>query len=428
MMSKRLSDWLLVPVRTPTRAVLSMAAVALLALGGWHGLGVYRFHRDEAAAREALANYNFPEAQRRLASCLALRPDDPAVLLLAAQAARRDGLLDEAGGYLHRYYQRVSRSTPEGALQGVLLQVQRGEVKENVRALIDYLEVRHPDSEQILESLAQGCVHVYRLDEASFWTKQLLDRFPGNPIGRLLDAQTHATLHHREKAVEITSQLVEDYPDDDKARLYLAGLLFTAHQYEQAAHHYRELHRRQPAELMPLLGLVRSLLTLERLDEAAPLLRELEEKHADNSDALLECGRFALRQKRPADAESLLRRALVLAPNDHEVHYELAVCLGQLGRTNESRQHQERFKQIEADLILLEKTVAAMVKTPNDPAPRREAGRICLRNGQVAEGLRWLNGVLDVAPDDKPTHQILADFYASEGDVERARFHRDKAR
>jgi tetratricopeptide (TPR) repeat protein len=408
--------------------VLSVVAVALLALGGWHGLRVLRFHRDEAAAREALAKYNFPEARRRLASCLALRPGDPAVLVLAAQAARRDGLLDEAGEYLRRHYQRVRGSTPEAALQGVLLQVQRGEVKANVHALIDYLEVRHPDSEQILEALAQGCVHVYRLDEASFWTKQLLDRSPDNPVGRLLDAQTNETLHHREKAVEITSRLVEDYPGYDKARLYLAGLLFKDHQYDKAAHHYRELHRRQPAEVMPLLGLVRSLLTLERFDEAAPLLRELEEKHADNSDALLECGRFALHQKRPADAESLLRRAVLLAPNDHEVHFELAVCLGQLGRTNESRQHLERFKQIEADLILLEKTVAAMVKTPNDPGPRREAGRICLRNGQVSEGFRWLDGVLEVAPDDKPSHQILADFYASQGDVERAKFHRDKAR
>jgi predicted Zn-dependent protease len=427
-MSKRLSDWLLVPVRTPTRAVLSLVAVALLALGGWYGLRVLRFHRDEASAREALAKNNFPEARRRLASCLALRPDDPAALVLAAQAARRDGLLDEAGGYLQRYYKRVGGSTPEGALQGVLLQVQRGAVKENVHALLDYLEVRHPDSEQILEALAQGCVHVYRLDEASFWTKQLLDRFPDNPVGRLLDAQTNETLHHREKAAEITSRLVEDYPEYDKARLYLAGLLFKDHQYEKAADHYRELHRRQPAELMPLLGLARSLLTLERIDEAAPFLRGLEEKHADNSDALLECGRFALRQKRPADAESLLRRAVLLAPNDHEVHFELAVCLEQLGRTNESRQHLERFKQIEADLVLLEKTVTAMVKAPNDPGPRREAGRICLRNGQVSEGFRWLDGALEVAPDDKPTHQILADFYASQGDVARARFHRDKAR
>jgi tetratricopeptide (TPR) repeat protein len=421
-----LRDRLLFPVRTRTGVVLSAALLALLAVAGWLGARALLFHRDEAAAREALARYDFPEARRRLASCLALRPGDPAALLLAVQAARRDGLPDEAQEYLDRYRERARDRSPEAALQGTLLQVQRGLVKEHVGGLLEYLEIRHPDSEQILEALAQGCVHVYRLDEAMFWTKQLLDRFPGNPVGRLLDAQTNETLRRPERAREIAGRLVEEYPGNDKARLYLAGLLRKDHQYDEAARHYRELRRRRPDDVWPLLGLVRCLLPLERFDEAGPLLGELE-RHADNSEAQLECGRFALSQKRPADAEPFLRRAAALAPNDADVHRELAVCLGQLNRTSESRQHLERSRQIEADLMLLEKAFAAMAKAPNDPGPRREAGRICLRNGQVAEGLRWLDGALELAPGDKPTHEILADYYASQGDLERARFHRDKA-
>jgi tetratricopeptide (TPR) repeat protein len=415
-------------LRSPAGAALSAAVLALLAFTGWHGARALRFHRDEAAAREALARYDFPEARRRLASCLGLRPADPEALLLAAQAARRDGQLDEAQDYLDRQWQQAGRSTPEAALQGTLVQVQRGLVKEHVRELLEYLEIRHTDSEQILEALAQGCVRVYRLDEALFWTKQLRDRFPANPVGRLIDAQTNETLLRTERALEIARRLVEDYPDNDKARLYLAELLARGRQYEEAADHYRELHRRQPAALAPLLGLVRALLSLERLDEAAPLLRELAEAHADNADALLERGRFALARKRPADAEPLLRRAADLAPNDADVHRALAVCLGQLGGAEESRRHLERSQQIEADLMRLEKAVTAMSQKPNDPGPRREAGAICLRNGQVAEGLRWLDGALEVAPDDKPTHQLLADFYASQGDAGRARFHQDKAR
>jgi predicted Zn-dependent protease len=427
-MPTRLPPRLLSPVRTPTRAALAAAALALLALAGWQGVRVLRFHRDRAAAREALAAYDFPEARARLAACLALRPRDPAVLLLAAQAARRDGLLDDAQEHFDRYQEQVGGATPEGALQWVLLQVQRGLVKEHVHALLEYVEIRHPESEQILEALAQGCVQVYRLDEGSFWTKQLLDRFSHNPVGRLIDAQTHETLRRRERAVEIARRLVEDYPGNAKARLYLAELLSKGRRYEEAADHYRELHRRQPAAVAPLLGLVRALVTLGRLDEAEPLLRELEEGHADNSEALLECGRFALRQERPADAEPLLRRALLLAPNDHEIHYELAVCLRQLNRTEESQRHLERFQQIEADLLGLEKALQAMVQAPADPAPRLEAGRICLRNGQVAEGLRWLSGVLELVPDHKPTHELLADHFESVGDTAQAKHHRARAR
>ncbi len=427
-MPPRLRDWLLFPVRTPARAALSAVAVALLALAGWYGLRTLRFHRDLEAAQEALAGYDFPEARRRLASCLGLRPTGPVVLLLAAQAARRDGLLDEAQEHLDRYRKRVGGPTPEGALESSLVQVQRGLVKEHVHDLLAHVEVRHPESEQILEALAQGCVHTYRLDQASFFTKQLLDRFPDNPVGRLLDAQAHETLRRPGRALEVMRRLVEDYPGNDKARLYLARLLHREHRYEEAARHYAELHRRQPAEVAPLLGLVRALLTLERLDEAGPLLRRLEEEHADNSEALLQCARFALSQKRPADAEPLLRRALRLAPHDHEVHFGLAVCLGQLDRADESRRHLERFKQIEADMKRLEKVFEAMVKAPADPGPRLEAGRICLRNGQVSEGLRWLSGVLELVPDHKEAHQVLADHFTSVGNTTQAEYHRARAR
>ena len=98
-----------------------------------------------------------------------------------------------------------------------------------------------------------------------------------------------------------------------------------------------------------------------------------------------------------------------------------------MGRRDEARQHLERSLQIEADLVRLEKVLEETARLPNDPRPRREAGEICLRNGQVAEGLRWLNGALDVAPNDRPTHQLLADFYASQGDTQRASLHRRKA-
>jgi predicted Zn-dependent protease len=428
IMVSRLRNWLLFPVRTPARAAVSAVVLAALALAGWQGLRVLRFHQDRTAAEEALAAHDFPRARRLLASCLDQRPHDPAVLLLAAQAARRDGYLDDAQEYLDRYQARVRTATPEGALQWALLRVQQGLVKENVHDLIAQVDIRHPASEQILEALAQGCVHVYRLDEASFWTKQLLDRFPDNPVGRLIHAQTTETLGRLDRAGALMQALVEDYPENDRARLFLARILTKGRQYEEAAQHFRELRRRQPGDVMILLGLVRALLPLEQLDEAGPLLRELEEEHADNSEAMLECGRFALRQKRPADAERLLRRALELAPHDHEIHYHLSVCLQQLERPEESRRHLARFKQIEDDLKRLEQLVEATVKKPSEPGPRLEAGQICLRNGQAAEGLRWLYGVLDLVPAHKPTHQALAEHFESIGDSPRAEYHRQRAR
>jgi predicted Zn-dependent protease len=421
-MLARLRQWLLAPFRTRVRAAWTAAALVLLAGAAWHGLRVCQYSADQAAAEAALAIYDFPEAERRLKNCLRLRPADAPTLLLAAQAARRDGRLDDAQEYLDRY----PESDLDSALQWVLVRVQGGSVGEHVYDLIEQLEIRHPASEQIIEALAQGSVHVYRLNEARFWTKQLLERFPKNPVGRMLEAQTDETMRRREHALEIVRGLVEEYPHFDKARLYLADLLAKDRLYDEAAEHYAALYQTRPDDVAPLLGLVRCLVMVERLDEAEPLVRELQARHAQVSAALLECGRFALRRGRPAEAEPVLRRAAELSPHDHEIHHELAVCLGQLGRRAESERHLERFRQIESDLKLLDAAFQAMTKAPNDPAPRWEAGRICLRNGQTAEGLRWLAGALQADPNHAPTHLTLAEHFAAQGNESQAAYHRQR--
>lgn len=398
--------------------------LALLAGAAWYGIRAWRIRAGKEEATRALAAYDFPEARRLLDACLERAPHDLEALLLAAQAARRDDRLDEAQKHLDAYRSLVDVVPPEGTLQTTLLLVRRGQVKKHVHAFIEQIEIRHPAREQMLEALALGSVQVYRLDEGSFWTRQLLDRFPRNPIGRLLDARTHETLRRRERSLAITRKLLEDFPEHDAARLYLAGLLTKTHQYEEAESLYRELHRRRPADLAPLFGLTLVLLKTERAEDACPLLRKMEAEHGDSPLALLECARFALQENQLEEAEALLRRGLKVAPHDHELHYSLAQCLERLGRTAEARPHLDRFRKIEADMKLLDEAFQATIKTPADPAPRLEAGRICLRNGQTAEGLRWLYGVLDLVPSHQGAHRLLADHYEAAGEAALAEQHR----
>jgi Flp pilus assembly protein TadD len=297
-----------------------------------------------------------------------------------------------------------------------------------VDGLIEHLEEHHPQSEQIFEALAMGCVQNYELDRAQFWMTELLEKWPKNGIGRLLRAQTIDTRGNREKALALLIDLVKDYPKYVRPRTSLADMLFKSRRYREAAIEYAILLEQQPGTIVPLLGLASSYDRMGDLDKARPLMRQLEEQYPDDSAAVLECGRFALVEKRTADAERFLRRAAELTPNDNEVHRQLGMCLEQLGKHDESDYHLARCREIEADLSRLEKALESMIKTPNDPKPRREAGEICLRNGQVSEGLRWLQGALDLVPNDKATRKILADYYASQGDQERANFYASKAR
>jgi Flp pilus assembly protein TadD len=414
-------------VRTRRRAVLTAAALAALGLLAWHGVRLYRADRAVARAGAALARYDFGAARDHLRAAADLRPRDPAVWLLAAQAARRDG--DPAAAKAHlRRYQALAGTTPDGRLEQSLQDAQAGDIERDVFDLTTKVDAGHPAAEQILEALAVGSAHTYQFNLVGLWLHHLLKDYPKNPVGRLLRAQTDDVLGKRDLAAAGCRSLLADFPDHVKAKVLLAGLLYRAHQYGEAADLYAELRRDRPDDLGALLGLARCRDRMGRVDEARTLVRELEERFPDNSEALLESARFALEEGRAGDAEGLLRRAVRLAPNDHEIHYQLGLCLERAGRTDEARHHLERFKQIEADLARLEALVKEVVNRPRDPAPRREAGLICLRNGQPAEGLRWLQGALEVAPDDKATHAALAEYFTGQSDLERSTFHRQRAR
>ncbi len=415
---------LLFPLRRPGRTLLAGALLGLSAGLVWYAVTAWRFHRDRAQAAKALAEYDFASARQLLERCVQQRPRDPEVRLLAAQAARRDGDLDPAEAHLDVYRQLVGAPTSDGALEWAMLQAQRGRVHEVVNDLIASLEVRHPASEQILEALAMGCVQVYQLERARFWIQELLARHPNNPTGRLLLAQTAESLGNTDKALAALRDLVADRPQHTKARESLAETLYRSLEYEEAGTHYAELCRQQPGQVKPLLGLARCRYRQGLRDEARPLLRRLQEQFPNDSEVLLECGRFAMGEERLEDAEPLVRRALELSPHDHEALYVLGVCLQQQGRPEEASRYLDRFKQIEADLVRLEQAFEAVARGPADPAPRLEAGEICLRNGQEAEGVRWLQGALEVFPSQAAAHQAVAEVCERAGRPDLAAGHR----
>jgi len=399
------------------------AAFAGLLVLGWRGGALLWVHFDRSRAERALAEYDFTEGRRRLERCVRFCPGDLDLRLLAARTARRDGDLDTARRHLDAYYREAGRQPSDAAaLERQLATAQQGGVHEVVKDLLEAIEIHHPQTELILESLAMGCVSNYQLGEARFWIDELQERSPKNAIGRLLKAQTTDTQGHREKAISLLRELTADYPKYYKARQSLADILFKSQRYREAIEEYQALLQQRPEELMPLLGLASSY---DRLGDsgAASLMQQLRERFPDNSEALLECGRHFLGRGNPAEAEPIFRKAAEMAPFDHDVHREFAVCLEQLGKSEESKQHLERFRQIEADLILLEKTLDELAKRPNDSGLRRKAGEICLRNGQQSEGLRWLYGTLDHVPDDRLTHQMLADYWTAHGDTRRAADH-----
>ena len=415
-----------IPMRYTKRAFVLLIAVAGLGIGSWYGVRALRFERARAAAESARAGFDFQKERAELQECLRLRPDNPPLLLLAASAARRDGDLADAERNLGRYRELTAGTTPEGLLQETLLRTVSGPLEKDVEYLIALADRRQPPHprEEIFEALTVGSNTIYQLERTRFWIEQLSKHYPRNAIGRLIRAQLDETLNKRESAEEECRRILADFPAFDRARLFLASMLGRRQKYYEAVEQFKSLRGRRPDDVAVLLGLVGCL---ERLGQtrrgAAPRTgtrrtvsgqqRGIASRrpHRDSRTALAGCRAppRPSRQDRPLrlrDPPGTRGVPLSTEPPGRGATARRAKPRNR-GRPCETRWSSGRGGQ-----------------DASRSRAAREAGRICIKNGQSSEGLRWLVGALEFAPDHKPTHEALAEYYAARGDLARAKHHR----
>jgi tetratricopeptide (TPR) repeat protein len=407
----------------------------LLGVGGYFLAPQLWAWRHLEQGREALRQRNFPDALSHLRSCLEVWPADPATHLLAAQAARRAGLVEEAERHLRRCAQLPT--APEALrLEHSLLRATTGDLAPMEADLLD--RVRRDSSREdkdsratavsILEALTAGHVRMQHFPEALRCAEDLLRREPDHVQGLLWHGWAKERLGRYEEALEDYGRAVALRPDDVMARLSLGELLLYFSRADDAVEHFAFLHDRQPADVSSnpavRLGLARCRRGLGQTEEARRLLEELVREFPQEAPILRERGQLALEEGQAADAEDWLRRALALAPHDRLTNFALYQCLQGRGKTEEARGYLEEVRRIDADLKRLSQLQAALSKPSRTPAQRREAGLLCLRLGRELEGLGWLFSSLQEDPRQPEVHQALADYFERTGQAERAARHR----
>jgi predicted Zn-dependent protease len=178
---------------------------------------------------------------------------------------------------------------------------------------------------------------------------------------------------------------------------------------------------------MVLLGLARCRTELHQPEAARPILDGLLATHPGDGLILLERGKVALQSSELAEAESYLRKAVAASPHNQTANYLLGQCLNQRGRPEEALQYMQEADRIHSELERLRDLMRQTRDAPPDPNTRYEIGRLLLQNAHEQEGLVWLEGLLETAPQHVPTHELLSDYYERKGDVSRAARHRQLA-
>jgi len=355
------------PIGRKLRRV-GLAVLALLVVGVvGHRVALHFWAKHHyGLAATALERRDFPQARSHLEKCLSVWPGEPAVLLLAAQTARRMRDFDEA-----IRYQKLCKK--KGLGEGLEREYALLELQEGDLAAADWYQTfcaDHPDSAEtplILEAIIVGRLNVLfplyaekpaargkavpGLAELRQAVDQWLRLRPGDADqvqGLVWRGRALRVLGEHARAVGDFREALRRDPDHFEGRLVLA-LAVVQDAPEEAATCFEALRRRDPNNPTIRLALARVRRCLGQLEQARKLLEELQASRPDDVGCLLESGHLALDALQPYEAERLLRRALTLAPRMPEIHLALSRCLLQLGRAREAKQHQDLFLSLDAE-------------------------------------------------------------------------------
>jgi tetratricopeptide (TPR) repeat protein len=416
--------------RRPGRSIAVLVLLTLIAVGlGMGGAQLWAAYHFRAARRD-LARYHPAEAGDHLAKCLRVWPDDPDVLFLAAQAARRSGLFDMAEDFLNRAQELRGRDD-QAVLERALLTAERGDVDDVLKFCKARAEANDAESPLVLEALARGSLRAYpyRLNDADWALGVWLGRDPDNPMALMLRGRLDHERFADTAAAAAFRRALEIDPELDEARDRLARLLLEINQPAEALPHLEYLRGRQPWEPALAVRQAQCLKELGRQEEAVSLLDQVLAFHPNLGSALALRGKLALQAGQDAEAEGFLRRALERTPYDASLLPALHDCLSHQGKNDQVRELDARVKQTREDMERLDTLLGEdLQRRPDDLAAQYEAGTILLRIGAYEEGLRRLEAVTRLDPRHVKAHQALADFYQRAGEPLKAAKHQRLAR
>lgn len=398
--------------------------LALAALLGWAGYRGYRSATARGhfrAAQQALDRRDWSMAREQLEACLSSCPDDSDAHRLAARAARRLDLLDEAQRHLAACERLAGGESQATKIERALLRVHRGDLASEEEFLRYCIAQDAPDAGEILDVLSTALILDYRVPEAHQCLEELLRRQPNDCDILLRRAFTAQSQGWYTVAVESRQRALELRPDADSVRLELVDNLLTLGRYAEAREQLAALRRKWPDHPGVLFSLARCLAEQGEKDRAVELLDRLLVQEPNNPSVCGERGRLCLERDRPEEALIYLRRATAQSPPNRTLLLRLADCLRLLGKHDEARPYLEQAEGLQSDTVLaLQLSKRYREGGRNDADLCHQLGVVLLRLGKTDDARRFFRKALKINPNHRPAQKSLAAIEAGAGDGQAA--------
>jgi predicted Zn-dependent protease len=407
------------------RRIVIVLVSLVLAIGGAVAIIAVRTNRAAASGvREAIAAGRFDEAATLLERWRPGRPRSGEQEFLTGQIELGRGRFAEGLASLDRARALGYAPAVVERLRAITLARlgRHDEAAPVLRSIL--LRSSEPDPEAA-EALARSSMETFQFAAADWALKRWAQDAPRASRPYLWKAD----LDRRIEAE--SSVIIRDYgealrrdPESGPAKLGLAHVLREAHRSSEAVPLYASYLARAPDDPAAHLGLGRAY---SELGDETAALRHLDralELAPNDVPTLIERAQIDVRNGSFTRALDFLGRAAQVDPFEPEVHYCQALVLNRQGRRDEARAEQETCRRLRSDMARINEIRIGLVRDPNNRTLQYEAASWMILHGHPDEGLRWANRLLRLDPDHAPTHQLLADYYARQGQHGLANYHR----
>ncbi|MCA9086372.1 MAG: tetratricopeptide repeat protein, partial [Planctomycetaceae bacterium] len=287
------------------------------------------------------------------------------------------------------------------------------------------------ESREICESYAFGSLLSGQSDQTQTVLQAWKEHFPDDPMawylaGRVLEFQGRPAEAQKEYETSLSLN-----PAFQNAAYSLGNLFLNQHQPDQAADCFRMgMPSRFPQAAQ--IGMARALRMAGDSQAAASLLRvvvsasrdDLRESYQRVGQTLrglpahVELGQLELASGNPEAALSLLEEALNASPADPEVRYARAVCLRDLGRTDEARSEMEQVAELRSKVKEVSQLLDRIREDSSNVDARFQVARLYADLGSASQAHYWLRSVLSLNPDYPGAAELMKQLRTESSSVE----------
>jgi tetratricopeptide (TPR) repeat protein len=373
------------------------------------------YHRGKVD--EALAANDLARARGHLEHCLAAWPRDAETHFRYARISRRGGDHTSAAKHL-KLAESLGYRAEECALERLLLQVHSAGARGSAEAtLVRHLQTGHPDELLILEALVAGYLRIHHLAEVNRWATVWITRYPNDWRAWFMRGRAHDLGLSINEAFADYRAALRCSPEEYEVQKSLGELLREKGMLKDALPHLRFCHERSPDDAFVATNLARCLRHLGESETARTILDGWLAKHGRRDGRLLSMRAWIERDLAgAAEALPYLREAQKLVPRDPHTIHLLSSVLRELGQIEEAEGYDRKAEDIRHQHERLVHLTRMLATRPDDVELRFEAGRILHLMGLDDGALQNWQGVLEIAPDHRPTLLALADYYESMND------------